>query len=173
MLNKITSEKFDAFYDILTDSFPKNELRPKGNMQRTMKNEKYILLSYSEGDRIIGGTALWLLSDFVFIEYLAVDMAQRNKGLGAEILKELHGLYKLPLVLEAEPPDTEIARRRIGFYQRNGFFLNDYPYEQPAYSEKQAAVPLMIMTSEGYINPERFTEVKRAIYKEVYNKDIK
>lgn len=172
MLNKITSENFDIFYDILVDSFPKNELRPKRNMQRTMSNEKYILLSFCEENRIIGGTAIWQLSDFIFIEYLAVDKSFRNKGLGAQILKELTDLYKLPLVLEAEPPDTDIAKRRIGFYQRNGFFLNDYPYEQPAYSEKQAAVPLVIMTSEGFINPERFTDIKRVIYKEVYNKDI-
>ena len=172
MLDKITSENFDIFYDILSYSFPKNELRPKRNMQRTMKNEKYVLLSYSEGNRIIGGTAIWQLSDFIFIEYLAVDKSFRNKGFGAQILKELADLYKLPLVLEAEPPDTDIAKRRIGFYRRNGFFLNDYPYEQPAYSEKQAAVPLVIMTSEGFINPERFTDIKRAIYKEVYNKDI-
>ena len=172
MLNKITNENFDSFYDILTDSFPKNELRPKRNMQRTAKNEKYILLSYDRDDKIIGGTAIWLLSDFVFIEYLVVDNAFRNCGIGAEILKELKAFYNLPLVLEAEPPETDIAKRRISFYQRNGFFLNDYPYEQPAYSERQAAVPLVIMTSEGFINPERFTDIKRTIYKEVYNKDI-
>lgn len=172
MLSKITSENFDSFYDILFDSFPKNELRPKGNMQRTMENEKYILLSFCGENRMIGGTAIWWLTDFIFIEYLAVDKAFRNKGTGAEILKELKALYNLPLVLEAEPPETDMAKRRIGFYQRNGFFLNTYPYEQPAYSETQAAVPLMIMTTEGYINPERFTDVKRAIYKEVYNKDI-
>ena len=137
-----------------------------------MSNEKYILLSFCEENRIIGGTAIWQLSDFIFIEYLAVDKAFRNKGTGAEILKELKALYNLPLVLEAEPPETDIAKRRIGLYQRNGFFLNTYPYEQPAYSETQAAVPLMIMTTEGLINPERFTDVKRAIYKEVYNKII-
>ena len=57
MLSKITSENFDSFYDILNDSFPKNELRPKRNMQRTMSNEKYILLSFCEENRIIGGTA--------------------------------------------------------------------------------------------------------------------
>lgn len=172
MLNKITNENFDSFYDILTDSFPKNELRPKRNMQRTMSNEKYILLSFCEENRIIGGTAIWQLSDFIFIEYLVVNKSFRNCGTGAEILKELKAFYNLPLVLEAEPPETDIAKRRISFYQRNGFFLNDYPYEQPAYSERQAAVPLVIMTSEGFINPERFTDIKRTIYKEVYNKDI-
>ena len=33
--------------------------------------------------------------------------------------------------LEVEEPGTDLARRRIGFYERAGFCLNDFDYIQP------------------------------------------
>lgn len=171
MLKKITDKEFEKVYKILSDSFPKNELRPKGNMKRTMENKKYIVYSYGDKD-IKGITAVWELDGFLFIEYLAVNEKFRNNGIGSEILKELCDTYKCPLCLEVEPPESDITKRRIEFYKRNGFYLNLYPYEQPAYSEKQAAVPLMIMTTGKEISEEQFLITRREIYKEVYNKTI-
>lgn len=170
MLKRITDTEFDKAYKLLSDSFPKNELRPKDNMKKAMDNKKYIVYIY--GDDIKGVTAVWELSEYLFVEYLAVNERFRNNGTGSQILKELCDMYKIPLCLEVEPPESDIAKRRIGFYKRNGFYLNDYYYEQPAYSEKQAAVPLMIMTTEKEISEEEFLIMRREIYKEVYNKTI-
>ncbi len=171
MLKRITEADFDSVYSILSDSFPKNELRPEGNMKRTMENKKYIVYKYGNDD-IKGTTAVWELDSFLFVEYLAVNEKFRNNGIGSEILKELFDKYKRPLCLEVEPPESDITKRRIEFYKRNNFYLNHYPYEQPAYSQKQAAVPLMIMTSGGTITKEQFLKLRKEIYKEVYNKTI-
>ncbi|MBR4305891.1 MAG: GNAT family N-acetyltransferase, partial [Ruminiclostridium sp.] len=155
---------------ILHDSFPANELRPKANMKKTMEKENYVVYKFGSDDRVEGVTAVWKLSGYLFVEYLAVDKEIRNKGKGSLILKELRELYNTPLCLEVEPPDCDIARRRIEFYKRNGFYLNLYPYEQPAYSEKQKAVPLMIMTFGKEISEEAFIKLKKEIYREVYGK---
>ena len=170
MLKRITKTELENVYEILSDSFPEKELRPKKNMLKAMENTKYIVYRY--GEEAKGVTAVWELDGFLFIEYLAVNERFRNNGIGSEILKELCSMYKCPLCLEVEPPESEISKRRIGFYKRNGFYLNDFSYEQPAYSEKQAAVPLMIMTTGHEINEEEFISIRREIYKEVYNKTI-
>lgn len=172
MLQRISPQDFEAVYEILFDSFPKNELRPRDIMKRTMENEKYIVYKFGEGESITGVTAVWELDGFLFIEYLAVNAKERNKGSGSHILHELCRLYNCPLCLEVEPPESDITKRRIEFYRRNGFYLNSYPYEQPAYSETQSAVPLMIMTSHSVITEEQFIKMRKEIYKEVYNKII-
>ncbi|MBR7146301.1 MAG: GNAT family N-acetyltransferase, partial [Oscillospiraceae bacterium] len=45
----------------------------------------------------------------------------RGSGIGSELLDELIGTLPHPICLEVEPPETEIAKRRIAFYERNGF----------------------------------------------------
>ena len=72
------------------------------------------------------------------------------------------------ICLEVELPDCEIAKRRIEFYKRNGFFLNEYPYEQPAITKGRKPLPLMIMTSGSEITKDRFDDIKVLLYKCVY-----
>ena len=75
------------------------------------------------------------------------------------------------ICLEVELPETEKAKRRIAFYERNGFFLNNYEYEQPAYSADKKAVPLLIMTYNKPVSYERFKEIRKELYLHVYEKD--
>ena len=51
------------------------------------------------------------------------------------------------ICLEVELPETEMAARRIGFYERNGFYYNDYFYMQPPIAEGRNAIPLRLMTT--------------------------
>ena len=68
-----------------------------------------------------------------------------------------------------EPPEGELTRRRIAFYERNGFCLNPYPYAQPSIAEGRAPVPLMIMTYGHQISEEEFIKTRDLLYKEVYH----
>ena len=71
------------------------------------------------------------------------------------------------ILLEAEPPLTEIARRRIGFYERAGFEIIDADYIQPPYEETGRGVPLYLMAyNKGGIDTKSAT---RLLYGAVYN----
>ncbi len=37
------------------------------------------------------------------------------------------------VILEIDPPTTENAKRRLGFYERNSYVANPYPHVHPAY----------------------------------------
>ena len=63
-----------------------------------------------------------------------------------------------------------MAKRRIAFYERNGFFLNKYDYIQPPMSKGKNPVPLLVMTSGGKVSAKRFDEIKKCLYREVYKK---
>ena len=75
-----------------------------------------------------------------------------------------------PIVLEVEPPTTETARRRIAFYERNGFSLCERAYVQPPYRpwEETEGLTLLLMTTAPDFLEEHFDEVRATIYAEVY-----
>ena len=73
-----------------------------------------------------------------------------------------------PMVLEVELPETEMAQRRIGFYQRLGFILNEFPYWQPSMQEGQPSIPLKIMSWPKALSQEQFTPWQQQIYQDVY-----
>ena len=84
------------------------------------------------------------------------------------MLQELVRKYQKQICLEVELPEDELTRRRIGFYERNGFVFNEYPYIQPPISKGKSPVPLRIMTYGSAITQDTFEEMKRVLYQRVY-----
>ena len=163
---------FDKLFALLEESFPPDEYRPYGAQKALLDHPQYhvYMLPDEEADGLKALVTVWRIEDFAFIEHLAVSPTCRNQGIGAALLHELGKLLSCRLVLEVELPETEMAKRRIGFYQRNGFSLNEYPYLQPSYGEGRSAVPLLLMTTGGAIDEKEFETIKAALYKTVYGK---
>ena len=165
MIEKLDRTEFDAVYAIMERSFPLEEYRAYEAQKALLKKPAYSIYVAKENGKILGFAAVWQLEDWLFLEHLAVDPQSRNQGIGAKLLGFL---AQSRCCLEVELPETDIARRRIGFYERNGFFLNDYPYLQPSLGEGRSPVPLSIMTSGSTIFPEEFTRLKELLYTRVY-----
>ncbi len=173
MLTDILQEDFDRVYEILKKSFPISERRPYFEQKALLSDPLYrIYVAKEEKSQDIKAFfAVWIFEDFAFIEHFAVDENCRGVGLGAEVLQELISKLKCPICLETEPPDNEISKRRIDFYLRNGFRLNDYPYIQPPISEGRNKIPLMIMTFPDKISDQVFEYYKNTLYLRVYKYD--
>lgn len=170
MLQKLQTDEFDAFFSLLEASFPADEYRTYAEQKALLADPRYSIyvLPAAANAHIKAAITVWQFADFAYIEHFAVNSAYRNQGLGALILCEIVRLLPCPLCLEAELPETELAKRRIGFYRRNGFFVNDYPYIQPPYSKGKNPVPLTVMTTGGSISEARFRAIKETLYREVY-----
>lgn len=173
MLYLISVNEFKKMYSIMEKSFSEDEYRPYDEQKALLKNNFYNLYVAKEApDCISAFIALWNFKDFVFIEHFAVDIAFRNQGYGSRILNEVKEKTNKIICLEVELPNTEITKRRVGFYERNGFYLNSYPYMQPPISAGKNQVPLMIMTSDRNIDIKEFNGIKECLYKNVYKYDI-
>ncbi len=170
MIRQLKENEFDIVFNILENSFPKDEYRPYDEQKALLKNENYSIyvLDDYENKSIKAFITLWVLEDFVFIEHFAVNQSYRNQGIGSLILQDVKDMLKGQICLEVELPKNELTIRRITFYERNGFFYNDYPYIQPAISKGRQPIPLRIMTSGNYISRERFNKIKTIIYRDVY-----
>jgi len=165
MIEKLDIKEFDTVYDLMERSFPLEEYRPYEGQKALLCDPSYGIYVTKEKGKILGFGAVWQMEEWLFLEHLAVDPQCRNQGIGGQLLG--HFAAKR-CCLEVELPENDIARRRIGFYERNGFFLNGYPYMQPSLGEDRDPVPLRIMTSEGTIAPEEFTRLKKLLYSRVY-----
>ncbi|PTS99271.1 hypothetical protein DBR11_12700 [Pedobacter sp. HMWF019] len=111
----------------------------------------------------------WQISDWLFIEHLAVSTAERGKNYGSRIMSHYLDAAKGNMLLEVEPPLSEEAQRRISFYERLGLYLLDYVYEQPSYRERGVVYPMRLMGTHQNL-PEKpvFNNLVQQIKAKVY-----
>ena len=163
MLQRINETNFPEIYRIMKASFSDDEYRPYDEQLALFEEPEYRIYYMPAGF-----LAVWEFESFIYIEHFAVDPALRNSGTGSAMLQELVKQYQKPICLEVELPEDELTRRRIGFYERNGFVFNEYPYIQPPISKGKSQVPLRIMTYGSAITQDTFEEMKRVLYQRVY-----
>ena len=113
----------------LTRTFIPQECKPLEDIFRLIGKERYEIWGLFDSTSLLGYACLWKSPDLalVLLDYLGVTAAQRNRGLGGQMLHLLQAQGR-PLVTESELPvegDSEeenaIRRRRIAFYARHGF----------------------------------------------------
>ena len=163
MLQRINETNFPEIYRIMQASFSDDEYLPYDEQLALFEEPEYRIYYMPAGF-----LAVWEFESFIYIEHFAVDPALRNSGTGSAMLQELVKQYQKPICLEVELPEDELTRRRIGFYERNGFVFNEYPYIQPPISKGKSPVPLRIMTYGSAITQDTFEEMKRVLYQRVY-----
>ncbi len=170
MIQKLNDTDFDKIYNIMEESFPTDEYRTYQEQKELLSNPQYCIyvLPDFETKGIRAFIAVWNFDHFAYIEHFAVNPAYRNSGIGSSMLQEMIKLLSCMICLEVELPDNDICKRRIRFYERNGFFINDYRYIQPPISHGRNSLPLKIMTSGNTITEEKFNEIKTMLYKYVY-----
>lgn len=167
-LIRLETIDFDQVWEIMEISFPPEERRKREKQRELLEKEEYLLYGAKQEEHLLGFLAAWELGSFLFIEHFAVSPEARNSGIGHQMLQELQAKGHQKIVLEVELPEEELARRRIRFYERNGFFFNEYPYEQPAMSEDSHAIPLRIMSAGEPLTEEEFCRVREVLYRRIY-----
>lgn len=167
-IDRMRSDEFEFVFDIMTQSFPLDEYRPREEQKALLADSRYAVYVHRKNGKIAAFLATWHFGEFVFVEHFAVAQVYRNQGIGKEMLSALLELINKPVCLEVEPPNDALAARRIGFYERCRLTLNPYPYMQPPISKGKNAIPLMIMSSGGTLTEAQFQKVKTVLYREVY-----
>lgn len=168
----INETDFDQIFAIMEASFPVSEIRTR-NGQRALLDHPYYYLypRRDEEGQITAFLAAWELPELRFVEHIAVSPEVRSGGIGKQLMSEFIALSDKPVLLEVEPPDGELEQRRIGFYERLGFYLNPYDYVQPPLRAGQADLPLRIMTYPEPVTAEQFGRFRELLYTEVYGVD--
>ena len=163
-------EHYPFVESLMQTAFPLQERR-NVDLQREYTDNKphFHTLVILVENKPIGLITYWKLDSFNYIEHFAIKENLRNKGYGQEALKQLKEEIEGMIVLEVEEPIDELTKRRIEFYQRQGFTIQDMPYQQPPYRKGDDWFPMKLMTLRDKNFSSEFERIKESIYKEAYN----
>ncbi len=145
-------------WQIYEEAFPRCERRGAEDTRRALADPAFVAEGVWLDEELVALCFGWLYGTWCYVEYLAVAPERRNLKAGSRILAELLRRHER-VVLEIEPPEDEITIRRRCFYERMGFFLNDYPYIHPSYSRPFEPHRLMLMSSGGELTPAEARDV--------------
>jgi ribosomal protein S18 acetylase RimI-like enzyme len=172
---KIDFKKISHFADLESiwrlycTSFPPEERRGFEDLKQLVSvKECFVNEIITDNKEIAGLCVFWMFEKFVFVEHFAIFPGMRNNGIGGAALLWLRKNYPL-ILLETELPTNETSRRRIKFFQRNGFHVLDRPYFQPSYGNKKPEVELKIMCSMPFLADEILNEYIIQIKHKVYH----
>jgi hypothetical protein len=164
-------EELALIENLYSEAFPENERRTPEGLRHQCLNEKECSVNLIKGgDKVLGLCIFWKLSSFSFVEHMAIFPEMRGMQAGEKTLDILRNLLPAPVILEVEPPEDEMSRRRINFYVRNGFYLHDLIYIQPSYHGEKHGPELRLMTTQAEITNLALSDYVQVIRTKVYGK---
>lgn len=167
--SQIPPQVSNAAEGILREAFPESERRDMAEIRSCLETAPLQLLTASREGQVLAVLLVWNLPDVIFLENFAVRADCRGQGIGAELLGQVAEFWNKPQVLEVEIPQTDRQRRRIAFYQRCGFFLNQtYPYRMPNLHGDGPAMPLHLMSRPKPLTDDQAAQMERILWEQAY-----
>ena len=163
-------QHYQFMENLLIAAFPPEEYRELKELREyTDRTGNFYNNIIFDNETPVGFITYWDFNDFYYVEHFAIDPTLRNGGYGKKTLDYLCKELDRPIVLEVEMPVEEMAKRRINFYQRQGFVLWDKEYKQPPYKPGDDFLPMYLMVFGNLQCEQDFEIIKNKIHKEVYN----
>jgi GNAT superfamily N-acetyltransferase len=168
-LKSAPKEEWAFIYSQYCLTFPVDERRNEQQFYALFTSEHTRIFGIDSNHNAMGYFVTWPMRGFLFVEFFEIYQIFRSTGLGARALQELKKQYTI-LVLETEPPSMGgVAKKRIEFYERNGFHVADPDYIQPAYDTTKNSINLYLMATDAI----DLDAVKSEIYTKVYGVILK
>ncbi len=148
---------YDYSMHLYQSNFIAAERRDSDTHLAALQNPEFFCCAVYDGDRQIGIAFFWESDSFLYFEHLCIDERLRAQGYGTKTLELLRERGK-QIILEIEPAVDEKTTKRKHFYEKNGFFYNDYHHIQPKYRKGDADLVLWIMSDGRKITPDEYAK---------------
>ena len=108
-----SDELFQKVMDLYELSFPAIEKRDRADNEKLLSDERFWLLALLDDEIFVGMAGVWDAEGMLYVEHLCTspELQLRGKGYGAAAL-ELFKATGKTVVLEIEPPEDELTKRR-------------------------------------------------------------
>ncbi|ELC8442467.1 GNAT family N-acetyltransferase [Clostridium perfringens] len=160
------NECFNKAMEIYKVSFPIFEQRTMEDQIKALEDEDYHFNVIYDGDKMVGILLYWDMNGYKYIEHFAIDSSLRGKNYGSRVLKEFCKNNK-NVILEIDPPIDEISIKRLNFYSKLGFKLQDFNHIHPSYRKECKSHSLKIMTFNENISKEDYDNFNNLLKKNV------
>ncbi|MGU3415651.1 GNAT family N-acetyltransferase [Enterobacteriaceae bacterium C34A] len=165
-LTNAEGERFSLVDNLYSHAFPWHEQREDVAKRQALAHPDYALEAWFDGDTFVGLSGTWQFGDYSYIEHLAIDDSLRGQGYGKRLLARL--LARNPCtLLEIDPLTTDIARKRLRFYQSMGFVANDYAHTHPSYHDGIANHELIVLSYPQPLAGEAYQRFRKDLHQVV------
>ncbi len=154
--------------EIYIESFPEYERRPMRFMLQAIARDNAHFWRICQERETVGLLNYWSLTNTIYGEHFAIKPKVRNQGVGSKILRTLKQTLQQPILIEVDPPTRELEKRRIAFYEREGFSIIDTNYMQPSYNPQLPEVPLYLMSTDATLVGKRLKDTIKELYQVVF-----
>lgn len=166
---RITSKKdiyFDKLMEIYNYSFPEFERRTLNDQIEVLKNKNYKCTIVCEDNILIGIILYWEFENYKYIEHLAINKDFRGQSYGSKILKDFCSDNKI-IILEIDLPIDEISIKRLNFYERLGFIMQEFDHIHPPYRKIYKGHKLKIMSFKRELLKKEYDKFNKFLEYEI------
>jgi ribosomal protein S18 acetylase RimI-like enzyme len=157
-----------ALLTLYSSAFPSHERRDYVSLLNLLDNPDMFFMAVKQKKELAGFLIFWNFTDFRFIEHFAIFPEKRGACIGSQCLLQFIEMAHKPVYIEIEQPIDQISRRRIAFYQRHDFSVQNIFYAQPPYYENGPFIPMLLMSNLYSASIEAVEKAIFAIYENVY-----
>ena len=156
------SQNIEDVKNLFETAFPEDE-RPPFEMTLSFKGSDFYAIY--DGLTFVGLVDLVIHGETVYLFFFAIKEELRGKGYGSHVLQELFRrfpnkrVFLLAEEIDGDYEDLPLRKRRIGFYERNGFVLSDTRI-------KEFGVDYRLLYHGGVVDKNDFLATMRSILDE-------
>lgn len=169
-LEVLTPEVLRHLYHTeLKRAFPPSELKSLQAIEKLLSQDRYDPLGLYDGEELLGYALMWLEPGvpFALLDYLGTVEGRRGQGLGGQCLDLLAQRYShfRGVFGESEAPDAGdpagegLRRRRLAFYERNGFRYGGYDCALFGVHYRT------LIRGQANVTPQELLQAHQAIYR--------
>lgn len=147
---------YPAFEKLYRTSFPIFEQRTEPQQEQAFESPNYYLEIYQKDNIFVGFISYWDFDTYIYVEHLAIHASLRGQGYGSLLLQDLYKRSGKMILLEIDPIVDEISAKRLRFYQKCGFFENEYKHVHPPYRTTYQGHPLIVLTTDRPITEDEY-----------------
>ena len=172
-----TKTEFKAALEIYEYSFPNNEKQSQETIIKRLISGQEKLIVGKLNEDVVAIAFLFDLvnTNFLVLDYFAISEKLRGRGLGSYFFKYLNVTNKSNnknLILEVDHPSigTEIDKRRVTFYKKNGAkILKGIPYILPPLDDTlPTRQVLMTMQQDTELTKKEKQNLVENLYQQLY-----
>lgn len=119
----------------------------------------------------MGFIGAWQFDELFYIEHLAICESQRGIGYGSKILVAFCQQHK-QVILEIDPVVDDVSKKRLYFYQHNGFYSNNMVHYHPSYHNEMLPHGLTVLSYPEKLTDKNYQIFNRFLIQQVMHKDI-
>lgn len=159
---------WEQVWRIYTESFPEPQRRRISSHTRAVEDPAFHTYIAVDNGTLLGLLFYWNYDDKIFIEHLAIEPSRQGQNIGSTIMREfMEDHRQATIILEIDPPQGDLSRDRLRFYERLGFRQTGFGYTHPSYRKKGEPHELEIMSWPEALSAKEFEEFMEFIFSRV------